>query len=197
MMAHAEPPTSEDRQAPARRTVPAHGTPAPRARKESLLPEIAELALEGHSGRAVADQTGLPKRTVNHWLRELRREWSAEAAEGAAELFADAVARLKAIYRADFTSDSGPPSDYYIRYTPMSVTPCLPRVFAVVLESDTLPLGRTNHPLVVENDDKTREKLEFRHHRMMPAILAPSKSSTSSIRCSGKRCAVFAGMPKG
>ena len=40
----------------------------PGRRKETLLPVIIQLALEGESGRAIADKLGLPERTVNHWL---------------------------------------------------------------------------------------------------------------------------------
>ena len=34
----------------------------PRRRKEILLPKIAQLALEGHSGEVIARKLGLPKR---------------------------------------------------------------------------------------------------------------------------------------
>ena len=71
----------------------------PRRRKETMLPQITRLALEGHSGQAIAKVVGLPKRTVNHWLRELRREWSANVAQGAAEMMAVSMARLDSIYR--------------------------------------------------------------------------------------------------
>ncbi len=71
----------------------------PRRRKETLLPQIIELALEGHSGETIARQVGMPSRTVRHWLRELRQEWIAEAAGGAAELAAVTLARLTAVYR--------------------------------------------------------------------------------------------------
>jgi DNA-directed RNA polymerase specialized sigma24 family protein len=47
----------------------------PRRRKETLLPEITQLALEGHSSQAIAEKLGVPKRTVNHWLQEARKEW--------------------------------------------------------------------------------------------------------------------------
>ena len=60
---------------------------------------IIQLALDGHSGQAIAAKVGLPKRTVNHWLHELRQEWIARAAEGGGEMFAFALARLDAIYR--------------------------------------------------------------------------------------------------
>ncbi len=72
---------------------------SPRRRKETLLPQIIRLATEGHSGQAIAEKVGLPKRTVNHWLRKLRREWIAKSAEDAAEMIAVGLARLTAIYR--------------------------------------------------------------------------------------------------
>ncbi len=72
---------------------------AARRRKETLLPEITQLALEGHSSQAIADKLGMPKRTVNYWLQEARREWIARAALSAAEMFAADLARLDAIYR--------------------------------------------------------------------------------------------------
>ena len=72
---------------------------AARRRKETLLPEITQLALEGHSSQAIADKLGMPKRTVNYWLQEARQEWIARAALSAAEMFAADLARLDAIYR--------------------------------------------------------------------------------------------------
>ncbi len=71
----------------------------PQQRKESLLPLIVQLALEGESGRAIARKMELPERTVNHWLREVRREWFAKAAAGTAETLALGLARLDAVYR--------------------------------------------------------------------------------------------------
>ena len=71
----------------------------PRRRKETLLPRIIELARQGQSGQTIADRVGVPKRTVNHWLHELRQEWIAETAGGAAEMFAMTQARLTAVYR--------------------------------------------------------------------------------------------------
>ncbi len=72
---------------------------AGRRRKETLLPEITQMALEGHPSQAIADKLGMPKRTVNYWLQEARQEWIARAALGAAEMFAADLARLDAIYR--------------------------------------------------------------------------------------------------
>jgi hypothetical protein len=73
---------------------------SPRRRKESLLPQITQLALEGHSGRSIGRTLGLSKRTVNHWLQKLRQEWIAKAAQSGAEMCAVDLERLDAIYRA-------------------------------------------------------------------------------------------------
>ena len=59
---------------------------SPRRRKESLLPQITQLALQGHSGRSIGRTLGLSKRTVNHWLQKLRQEWIAKAAQSGAEM---------------------------------------------------------------------------------------------------------------
>ncbi len=93
-------PTADDLQPQTGQT--ARVTPAMlagRRRKETLLPEITQMALEGHASQAIADKLGMPKRTVNYWLQEARREWIARAALSAAEMFAADLARLDAIYR--------------------------------------------------------------------------------------------------
>ena len=72
---------------------------SPRPPKEILLPEVTRLALEGHSGQAIAQRLGLPKRTVNHWLHGLREEWIAKAREDGAAVIGVSLARLDAIYR--------------------------------------------------------------------------------------------------
>ena len=77
----AEKPTADDLQPQPGQT--ARVTPAMlagRRRKETLLPEVTQLALEGHSSQAIADKLGMPKRTVNYWLQEARQEWIARAA---------------------------------------------------------------------------------------------------------------------
>ena len=50
----------------------------PRPSKSALLPEIARLALAGHSGREIGKRLGVPRRTVARWLQELRQEWAEE-----------------------------------------------------------------------------------------------------------------------
>ncbi len=39
----------------------------PRPSKSTLLPEIARLALAGHSGRAIGKRLGVPRRTIARW----------------------------------------------------------------------------------------------------------------------------------
>lgn len=77
----------------------ARGPMASRPRKDILLPEITQLALEGNSSQAIAAQIGVPRRTIDRWLQERRREWNARAAESAAEMFAVTLARLESAYR--------------------------------------------------------------------------------------------------
>jgi hypothetical protein len=71
----------------------------PRPSKSALLPEIARLALAGHSGREIGKRLGVPRRTVARWLQELRQEWAASAAEDAAQLVPVTLARLELAYR--------------------------------------------------------------------------------------------------
>ena len=59
-----------------------HLRASPRRRKETLLPQIMQLALDGHSGESIAQKRGLPKRTVNHWRQKVRQKWTADVAEG-------------------------------------------------------------------------------------------------------------------
>ncbi len=100
MSSVAEKPAADNPQPPLDPAAKAGRPPrSPRWRKETLLPEITQLALEGHTGQTIGRKLGLPKRTVNRWLHELRQEWAAKAAEGAGELFAVELARLDAIYR--------------------------------------------------------------------------------------------------
>jgi hypothetical protein len=68
-------------------------------RKALLLPEITQFALEGQSGRSIARRLDLPVRTVNYWLKELRRQWLAAANQTSAEMMSVELARLNGIYR--------------------------------------------------------------------------------------------------
>ena len=63
------------------------------------MPEIASLAMEGHSGRAIGRQLGVPRRTVDRWLGELRQQWSEKVAESPEGLGGILTARLEAVYR--------------------------------------------------------------------------------------------------
>ena len=71
----------------------------PRPPKSALMPEIACLAMEGHSGRAIGRQLGIPCRTVDRWLGELRQQWAEKAAESSEGLGGLLTARLEAVYR--------------------------------------------------------------------------------------------------
>ena len=100
MCFNAEKPRTDEPQRPFSQAMRVTGLHLPpRRRKETFLPEITQLALQGDSGRAIARKLELPERTVNHWLRELRQEWTAKAAEDVAKMLALALARLESIYR--------------------------------------------------------------------------------------------------
>jgi hypothetical protein len=71
----------------------------PRPTKSALLPEIARLALAGHSGREIGKRLRVPRRTIARWLQELRQQWAASAAEDAAQLVPVTLARLELAYR--------------------------------------------------------------------------------------------------
>ncbi len=92
-------PAGDDSQPPFTRTTRVWPK-CPRPRKAAVLPEIARLSLEGHSSRTIGRQLGVPRRTVDRWLGQLRRQWAENAAESTAELFAAATARLESVYRA-------------------------------------------------------------------------------------------------
>jgi hypothetical protein len=117
-----QPPLSQvgdNVQPPLSHSLPGNDSPqlSPRRRKKSLLPEITRLALEGHSGQAIARKVKLPKRTVNHWLQKLRQEWAAKAAEGAGELYAFELARLDSIYREAMQAWRESQTDMKVRLT--------------------------------------------------------------------------------
>ena len=67
--------------------------------KSALMPEIASLAMEGHSGLAIGRQLGVPRRTVDRWLGELRQQWAEKVAESPEGLGGILTARLEAVYR--------------------------------------------------------------------------------------------------
>jgi hypothetical protein len=68
-------------------------------RKAILRPEIAQLALEGQTGKAIALRFDLPTRTVDHWLHEVRSQWLAAATQRGVDSMAAGLARLNGIYR--------------------------------------------------------------------------------------------------
>ena len=77
----------------------APGERPPRPPKSALLPEVARLALEGHSGREIGRTLGIPRQTVDRWLLEQRQMWAENAAEITAQLFPATLARLASVYR--------------------------------------------------------------------------------------------------
>jgi hypothetical protein len=115
MLVHAEQRTSDDGQSPPGRAVPTNWKLTPHRRKETLLPRITQLALEGHSGETIGHMLGMPSRTVRRWLHELRQEWIAARARGAAEMFAVARARLTAVYREAMEQWRYPQRDIEVR----------------------------------------------------------------------------------
>jgi transposase-like protein len=92
----------------------------PRRQKNILLPQIAQLALEGHSGEMISRRFGVPGRTVRHWLQELRQEWAAAAAGGAAEMLALALARLNMVYRAAMEEWRNTPTEMEVQVMDMT-----------------------------------------------------------------------------
>jgi transposase-like protein len=71
---------------------------ARRRRKEALLPQINNLALEGHSCREIGARLGVSTTTVHRWLQKLRQESRSKVADSG-EMIANSVARYDAIYR--------------------------------------------------------------------------------------------------
>jgi hypothetical protein len=72
--------------------------PTRRYRKEMLLPQIVQLALEGQTGSAMARILGIPPRTVGRWLRAMRGEWLAAATESGLSEGAVALTALDRAY---------------------------------------------------------------------------------------------------
>ena len=99
MPAVSTPSTTPDRLPPPGSAVRLNDWDSPRRRKETLLPQFVQLALEGHSAEAIARRFDMPGRTVRYWLHKSRREWLAASAGGAAEMLAVTMARLTGIYR--------------------------------------------------------------------------------------------------
>jgi IS30 family transposase len=63
-----------------------------------LMPEIARLSLEGNSHRAIGLKLGIPRQTIDRWMRKQRRICAVSAARKAEDLFPAVVARLEAVY---------------------------------------------------------------------------------------------------
>ncbi len=88
-----------------------------RQQKEALMPQIAQLALEGLSCRDIAKKVGLEKSTVHRWLRELRRYAAAHQPPGTAELTGNAASRYDLIYRKAMEAFNASRADKQIRIT--------------------------------------------------------------------------------
>ena len=74
-MCTAEKPAGDQPQPPLSQSVRVSQLPlGPRQRKETMLPRITQLALEGHAGPAIAAKLAMPTRTVNRWLQELAQK---------------------------------------------------------------------------------------------------------------------------
>ena len=70
-MCSAEKPAGDQPQPPLSQSVKVNQSPlGSRQRKETMLPRITQLALEGHSGPAIAAKLAMPARTVNRRLQE-------------------------------------------------------------------------------------------------------------------------------
>ena len=74
-------------------------TATPPPSKADVMAEIARLALEGESNRAIARTLGVPRQTVDRCRRKQRRLRAEAAAQKAAEAVPAAVALLEAVYR--------------------------------------------------------------------------------------------------
>ena len=68
-----------------------------RQQKESLLPQIAQLAREGLSCREIGKKIGVSKSAVDRWLRALRREPPQKNSPDPAIAIREKIARYKSI----------------------------------------------------------------------------------------------------
>ena len=68
-------------------------------RKNTLLPQITELAMQGKNCREIGKILDLGKSTVNNWFREVRQECDARQALTPAEIIAMHITRYELIYR--------------------------------------------------------------------------------------------------
>jgi hypothetical protein len=70
----------------------------PLRRKGALLPQISQLALEGHSCREIGARLGLGKTTISRWLNELRLERRTSLLDDTG-MIVNTIARYDSIYR--------------------------------------------------------------------------------------------------
>src|SRR5271157_1013946 len=93
-----------------------------RQKKEALMPQITQLALEGHSCREIAKMVGVGKSAVSRWLQELRRNSLAQESPEAAEMTAKAASRLDFIYRKAIQGFNASQADKRIHIVEETVT---------------------------------------------------------------------------
>jgi len=72
---------------------------AQRRRREELLPQVTQLALEGYSRQEIAQRVGVSRTTIRRWLQELRQEHAARAVVDTAQMIAETIKRYNSIYR--------------------------------------------------------------------------------------------------
>ncbi len=93
-----QPPTDDQQPPPPQVSRKNSRRSALRRRKHALLPQISQLALEGHSCRVIGARLGIGKTTISRWLNELRLERRSNLVD-ATGMIANAVARYDLIYR--------------------------------------------------------------------------------------------------
>jgi hypothetical protein len=76
------------------------------------------MTLEGYSNRAIGMELGVPRRTLDRWIQELRRQWSARAKGTAAEMFSLTVARLESVFREAIEACCCSKADKQVRLKP-------------------------------------------------------------------------------
>ncbi|MEI8375475.1 MAG: helix-turn-helix domain-containing protein [Planctomycetota bacterium] len=70
-----------------------------RQRREALLPQIIQLAMEGHSHKEIAAKIGVNRSTIHNWLQQQRQGRISLAGQDIAVMIADIVERYELIYR--------------------------------------------------------------------------------------------------
>ena len=111
-----EKPTSDNQQPSPSPGASENGQPAvPRRPKSTLLPQISDLALEGHSCREIGRRLGIPRSTVNRWISELQRQGRNQVVD-TSQMTATAVARYDMIFREAMQAWRGSKADKEVRF---------------------------------------------------------------------------------